>query len=44
MIKLITNENKPKVIQDNGKDNIFNIGFKNIFKNNKTQINIKIDA
>jgi hypothetical protein len=28
MIKLITNENKPKVIQDNGKENIFKIGFK----------------
>jgi hypothetical protein len=44
IIKLITNENKPKVIQDNGKDNIFKMGFKKIFKNNKIPIKIKIEA
>jgi hypothetical protein len=39
---LITNENKPKVIQDNGKDKIFKMGFKKMFKNNKTPIKMKI--
>jgi len=42
IIKLITNENKPKVIQDNGKDKIFKMGFKKMFKNNKTPIKMKI--
>jgi hypothetical protein len=39
---LITNENKPKVIQDNGKENIFKMGFKKMFKNNITPIKMKI--